>query len=59
MKKPDIDAFRHPTSAEPTPSEFNEDNSYAIIVSLTDEAENLRIAQERFMKMQLENLRPF
>lgn len=58
MKKSDIVAMRHPTSTEPDMG-LSEVKSYAIVVSLVDAAENMRIAQERFMKTQLENLRPF
>jgi hypothetical protein len=58
MKKSDIDALRHPSATEPQPCDLDEDSSYVVVVSLTDAVENVRIAQERFMKMQLEHLRP-
>lgn len=52
MKKSDIVAMRHPTSTEP--DMVTEVKSYAIIVSLADAAENVRIAQERFIRQQME-----
>ncbi len=53
MKKSDIVAMRHPTSTEPD-MVLTEVKSYAIIVSLADAAENVRIAQERFIRQQME-----
>jgi len=53
MNTSDIAALRHPTSTEPDVN-LTEDKSYAVVVSMAQCAENLRRAQERFIKMQLE-----
>jgi len=54
MNKSDIAALRHPTSTEPDVFSFWGNPSYAVVVSLEDAAENLRIARERFIQRQLE-----
>lgn len=55
MKKLNIAAMRHPTSEEPVSE--TEHDSYAIIVDMSECENNVRIARERFMKMQMEQLR--
>ena len=52
MKQIDIAALRHPSSDKAP--DFAETKSYAIVVDMTRCMENLRIAQERFIKKQLE-----
>ena len=56
MKRSDINKLRHPTSAEPDMG-LTEVNSYAVVVSLANAAENVRIARELFIKKQLEQFR--
>ncbi|MBO4480739.1 MAG: hypothetical protein J5742_03930 [Alphaproteobacteria bacterium] len=57
MRKLDIATLRHPTSESET-NILSERESCVVIVSPAQYAENMRIAQERFIRMQLENCRP-
>ena len=57
MKKLDIAAMRHPTSSQQELDIMAEPKSYAIVVDMSECEKNVRIAQERFMIMQMEQLR--
>lgn len=54
MKKVDVVTLRHPGLEK---QDLREVNSYAVVVSMDKCEENLRVAQELFIKRQLENFR--